>query len=61
MYIQKKNRLPKHMLERRFFLIHTDAVSMVPKTIVYPHVRIDADRNKDAVQRAVNAVKTFFL
>lgn len=49
------------MLERRFFLIHTDAEFMVPKTIIYPHVRIDADRNKDAVQRAVNAVKTFFL
>lgn len=61
MYIQKKNRLPKHMLERRFFLIHTDAEFMVPKTIIYPHVRIDADRNKDTAQRAVNAVKTFFL
>lgn len=49
------------MLERRFFLIHTDAEFMVPKTIIYPHVRIDADRNKDTAQRAVNAVKTFFL
>lgn len=49
------------MLERRFFLIHTVAEFMVPKTIVYPHVRIDADRNKDTAQRAVNAVKTFFF